>query len=69
MTVTAGAPKVHAQRTKENLDTAIHGAERASLSRAGVEPWPGGERELFLRVVPSRITGRRIRRVDRPASG
>ncbi|MEV5752477.1 pyridoxamine 5'-phosphate oxidase family protein [Actinoallomurus sp. NPDC052308] len=44
-------------------------AERASLSRAGVEPWPGGERELFLRVVPSRITGRRIRRADRPASG
>jgi nitroimidazol reductase NimA-like FMN-containing flavoprotein (pyridoxamine 5'-phosphate oxidase superfamily) len=37
-------------------------AERASVSSAGVEPWPGGDRELFLRVVPSRITGRRIRR-------
>jgi nitroimidazol reductase NimA-like FMN-containing flavoprotein (pyridoxamine 5'-phosphate oxidase superfamily) len=44
-------------------------AERASLTRAGVEPWPGGERELFLRIIPSRITGRRIRRTDRSASG
>lgn len=35
--------------------------ERASASAAGVEPWPGGDRELFLRIVPSRITGRRIR--------
>ncbi|SRR5260221_11775656 len=37
-------------------------AERASALEAGVEPWPGGDRELFLRIVPSRITGRRIRR-------
>jgi nitroimidazol reductase NimA-like FMN-containing flavoprotein (pyridoxamine 5'-phosphate oxidase superfamily) len=37
-------------------------AERASVLNAGVEAWPGGDRELFLRVVPSRITGRRIRR-------
>jgi nitroimidazol reductase NimA-like FMN-containing flavoprotein (pyridoxamine 5'-phosphate oxidase superfamily) len=36
--------------------------ERASVSQAGVEPWPGGDRELFLRVIPGRITGRRIRR-------
>lgn len=36
-------------------------AERASLIEAGVEPWPGGERELFLRIIPSRITGRHIR--------
>jgi hypothetical protein len=36
-------------------------AERASVSEAGVDPWPGGERELFVRVIPSRITGRRIR--------
>jgi nitroimidazol reductase NimA-like FMN-containing flavoprotein (pyridoxamine 5'-phosphate oxidase superfamily) len=36
-------------------------AERASVSEAGVEAWPGGEREAFLRIVPSRITGRRIR--------
>jgi nitroimidazol reductase NimA-like FMN-containing flavoprotein (pyridoxamine 5'-phosphate oxidase superfamily) len=36
--------------------------ERASVLRAGVETWPDGDRDLFLRIVPSRITGRRIRR-------
>jgi nitroimidazol reductase NimA-like FMN-containing flavoprotein (pyridoxamine 5'-phosphate oxidase superfamily) len=35
-------------------------AERASAMEAGLEPWPGGERELFLTIAPSRITGRRI---------
>jgi nitroimidazol reductase NimA-like FMN-containing flavoprotein (pyridoxamine 5'-phosphate oxidase superfamily) len=35
-------------------------AERASVLEAGVEPWAGGARELFLRIIPSRITGRRI---------
>ena len=34
--------------------------ERASVAAAGVEPWPGGDRELFLRIIPSRVTGRRI---------
>jgi hypothetical protein len=27
---------------------------------AGVEPWPPGKRELFPRIVPHRVTGRRI---------
>jgi nitroimidazol reductase NimA-like FMN-containing flavoprotein (pyridoxamine 5'-phosphate oxidase superfamily) len=35
--------------------------ERASAHQAGVEPWAPGERDPFVRVVPSRITGRRIR--------
>jgi hypothetical protein len=35
--------------------------ERAAAVEAGVEPWPGGERELFVRIIPSRVTGRRIR--------
>ncbi len=35
-------------------------AERASVAGAGVDPWPGGDRELFLRINPSRITGRRV---------
>jgi nitroimidazol reductase NimA-like FMN-containing flavoprotein (pyridoxamine 5'-phosphate oxidase superfamily) len=35
-------------------------AERAAAVRAGVEPWAGGERELFVRIVPTRVTGRRI---------
>ncbi len=29
------------------------------------QAWPGGEKDLFIRIVPDRITGRRIRR---PAS-
>ena len=36
-------------------------AERAAASEAGVEPWPAGDRELFLRIVPHRVTGRRIK--------
>jgi nitroimidazol reductase NimA-like FMN-containing flavoprotein (pyridoxamine 5'-phosphate oxidase superfamily) len=35
-------------------------AERASVEGAGVDPWPGGGRELFLRITPMRITGRRV---------
>jgi hypothetical protein len=34
---------------------------RARAEQAGVEPWPAGERELFLRIVPNRVTGRRIK--------
>jgi nitroimidazol reductase NimA-like FMN-containing flavoprotein (pyridoxamine 5'-phosphate oxidase superfamily) len=37
-------------------------SERADVLEAGLETWPGGDRELFLRIVPSRVTGRRIRR-------
>jgi nitroimidazol reductase NimA-like FMN-containing flavoprotein (pyridoxamine 5'-phosphate oxidase superfamily) len=44
-------------------------AERVSVMRSGVEAWPGGEKELFVRVVPTRITGRRIRRAGPPAAG
>jgi len=42
-------------------------AERAPVAEPGVEPWPGGEREQFLRIVPRRITGRRIRQAGKPA--
>ncbi len=35
-------------------------AESTAATRAGVQPWPDGERELFVRIIPSRITGRRI---------
>jgi nitroimidazol reductase NimA-like FMN-containing flavoprotein (pyridoxamine 5'-phosphate oxidase superfamily) len=53
---------------KEGWSVLIQGAarhmdsdeERAAARQAGVEPWAGGERDLFVRVVPSRITGRRI---------
>ena len=36
-------------------------SERRAAAAAGVEPWAAGERELFLRIVPHRITGRRIK--------
>jgi nitroimidazol reductase NimA-like FMN-containing flavoprotein (pyridoxamine 5'-phosphate oxidase superfamily) len=36
--------------------------ERTDAEAAGVEPWPGGQREHFIRITPARITGRRIRR-------
>ncbi len=36
--------------------------ERAAVTPAGVEPWAGGERELYVRITPSEITGRRIHR-------
>src|SRR6266487_1955898 len=47
------------QGSAHHVDSA---AERAAVVGAGVEPWPGGVRELFLRIIPTRITGRRIRR-------
>ena len=34
--------------------------ERAAVMKAGVEVWPGGDRDLFIRIMPTRITGRRI---------
>lgn len=37
-------------------------AERASVLAAGLESWAGGEREHFLRILPTRVTGRRLRR-------
>ncbi len=46
------------QGAAHHVDSAT---ERASMIEAGVEPWAGGERELFLRIIPTRITGRRIR--------
>jgi nitroimidazol reductase NimA-like FMN-containing flavoprotein (pyridoxamine 5'-phosphate oxidase superfamily) len=35
-------------------------SEREGAIEAGVEPWPAGDRELFVRIVPTHITGRRI---------
>jgi nitroimidazol reductase NimA-like FMN-containing flavoprotein (pyridoxamine 5'-phosphate oxidase superfamily) len=36
--------------------------EQEAARRAGVEPWPPGERNHFIRITPVRITGRRVRR-------
>jgi nitroimidazol reductase NimA-like FMN-containing flavoprotein (pyridoxamine 5'-phosphate oxidase superfamily) len=35
-------------------------AERASVLQAAVEPWPAGERDHFVRIIPTFITGWRI---------
>ncbi len=56
--------------TREGWSVLIQGAahhvdsepERTEALAAGVEPWPGGQREQFLRIVPTRIAGRRIHR-------
>jgi nitroimidazol reductase NimA-like FMN-containing flavoprotein (pyridoxamine 5'-phosphate oxidase superfamily) len=39
-------------------------AELAAVRQLGVQAWPGGEKDLFIRIVPDRITGRRIHRVS-----
>jgi nitroimidazol reductase NimA-like FMN-containing flavoprotein (pyridoxamine 5'-phosphate oxidase superfamily) len=44
-------------------------AERASVQESGVQPWASGPRDLYLQVIPSRITGRRISRKPAAASG
>ncbi|HEY3682777.1 MAG TPA: pyridoxamine 5'-phosphate oxidase family protein [Streptosporangiaceae bacterium] len=33
----------------------------AALEDARVRPWPGGPRDLYFRIVPTRVTGRAIR--------
>ncbi|AWS42834.1 pyridoxamine 5'-phosphate oxidase family protein [Streptosporangium sp. 'caverna'] len=35
--------------------------EQANVEASGVQPWVGGDRELYVKIVPSEITGRRIR--------
>jgi nitroimidazol reductase NimA-like FMN-containing flavoprotein (pyridoxamine 5'-phosphate oxidase superfamily) len=39
----------------------VHGPELDVVHSAGVESWAPGARELFVRIIPSRITGRRVR--------
>lgn len=36
-------------------------AEKAAAEAAGIRPWPSGEKDHFIRITPTRITGRRIR--------
>ncbi len=35
--------------------------EYASVLASGIESWAGGNREHFLRIIPTRVTGRRVR--------
>lgn len=36
--------------------------ERAEAQGAGIDPWVGGERDVFVRIKPTLISGRRVRR-------
>lgn len=35
-------------------------ADRSAAERSGVVSWAGGDRELFVRITPQRVTGRRL---------
>ena len=38
-----------------------HPAELDNIRRdAGIWPWPGGDRDVYVRIIPDKITGRRI---------
>jgi hypothetical protein len=39
----------------------VHSAsEHAELLEAGVESWAGGDKEHFIRIITTQVTGRRI---------
>jgi nitroimidazol reductase NimA-like FMN-containing flavoprotein (pyridoxamine 5'-phosphate oxidase superfamily) len=39
----------------------VTGADQDTVREAGVSPWAPGNRELFVRIVPSRVSGRHVR--------
>jgi nitroimidazol reductase NimA-like FMN-containing flavoprotein (pyridoxamine 5'-phosphate oxidase superfamily) len=41
----------------------VTGAEQDTVREVGVQPWAPGDRQLYVRIVPSRVTGRRVRSV------
>jgi nitroimidazol reductase NimA-like FMN-containing flavoprotein (pyridoxamine 5'-phosphate oxidase superfamily) len=61
--------------TQEGWSVLIQGAahfvdseeELAPIADLGVQAWPGGAKEQFIRIIPTHITGRRIRRGTEPA--
>ena len=61
--------------TQEGWSVLIQGAahfvdseeELAPIADLGVQAWPGGAKEQFIRIIPTHITGRRIRRATEPA--
>jgi nitroimidazol reductase NimA-like FMN-containing flavoprotein (pyridoxamine 5'-phosphate oxidase superfamily) len=38
----------------------LTGDEEEAVRRTSAEPWAPGDRELLVRIVPTRITGRRV---------
>jgi nitroimidazol reductase NimA-like FMN-containing flavoprotein (pyridoxamine 5'-phosphate oxidase superfamily) len=47
------------QGPAHHMDTS---AERALAEEIGVDAWPGGQRDDYIRITPTRMSGRRIRR-------
>jgi nitroimidazol reductase NimA-like FMN-containing flavoprotein (pyridoxamine 5'-phosphate oxidase superfamily) len=62
--------------TQEGWSVLVQGAahfvdseeELASVAGLDVEAWAGGPKEQFIRIIPRRITGRRIRRTPEPGA-
>jgi nitroimidazol reductase NimA-like FMN-containing flavoprotein (pyridoxamine 5'-phosphate oxidase superfamily) len=62
--------------TKEGWSILVQGAaypvdsepELTAVRQSGIQAWAGGEKELFIRIIPDRITGRRIRRTGQSAT-
>ena len=58
------------EATREGWSVLLHGTahhvdddtERAALAGLAVRPWPGGPKDLYCRITPTRVTGRRIHR-------
>ncbi|MFF5213576.1 pyridoxamine 5'-phosphate oxidase family protein [Streptosporangium sp. NPDC000396] len=41
----------------------VTGDEQSTAQASGVQPWAGGDRELYVTIVPTQISGRRIQHV------
>ena len=39
----------------------VEGAELADVRELGIDPWAGNERDVYVRVATTEVTGRRIR--------
>lgn len=56
------------EASREGWSVLLHGPahhvvtdeDRAWAEKADVETWPPGAQELFVRIIPSRVTGRRV---------
>jgi nitroimidazol reductase NimA-like FMN-containing flavoprotein (pyridoxamine 5'-phosphate oxidase superfamily) len=36
--------------------------ERAAAAAAGIDPWAGGDKDVYISIRPTHITGRRVKR-------
>ena len=39
-------------------------AELDKVTALAIDPWAGGDRDVYVRIVASEVTGRRIRAVE-----